>query len=120
MYPNADECLSRRRHGELRTLCDQGHGAWFGAFRDDHMCAGLGVFSDGLGAGRFQHVETHPDCRRRGLVRALLTEAAHHAATPMGVETLVIVADPDYFAADLYRSVGFVDAGTQRIWQRPP
>src|SRR6202035_4319621 len=33
-----------RRMGAIRGVCERGHGAWFGAFRDGEMHSGLGVF----------------------------------------------------------------------------
>lgn len=107
-----------RRHDELRQLCLAGHGVWFGAFAGSQMCSGMGVFTDGRGVARMQHVETHPDHRRRGLARVLLHEATAYALTEMKASSVVIVADPGYFAADMYRAVGFVDVHHQTQWQR--
>ena len=39
--------------------------------------------------------------------------ASRHAFDEMGAETLVMVADPDYVAIRIYRSVGFEDTETQ-------
>ena len=38
----------------------------------------------------------------------------------LGARTLVMVADPDYLAVRIYRSVGFVDGETQLQADRPP
>lgn len=61
-----------------------GHGGWFGAFTGGRMLGGLGIYTDGNGVARFQ-----------------------------SVETLVIVADPEYVATRIYRSVGFDGTETQ-------
>jgi len=39
--------------------------------------------------------------------------ASRYALDEMGAETLVMVADPDYVAIRIYRSVGFEDTETQ-------
>ncbi len=102
----------RRRVQEARELTRAVGAAWFGAFVGGRMCAGAGIASDGHGLARYQNVETHPEFRRRGLARALVAAAGRHAFAELRARTLVIVADPDYHAIDLYRSLGFVDAGT--------
>jgi ribosomal protein S18 acetylase RimI-like enzyme len=98
---------------EDRRLAEAGVGAWFGAVVDDRIVATLGIFADGGGTARYQNVETHPAFRRRGLAGALLRHAARYARERLGAHTVVIVADPDYHAIDLYRSVGFRDAERQ-------
>ena len=109
-----------RRAAELRALVDAGHGVYVGAFIDGRMRAGLGLFTDGSGLGRYQTVETHPDFRRRGLAAGLLALAADRGRTEHGINRLVIAADPDYVAIDLYRRLGFVVAEQQVQWQRSP
>jgi ribosomal protein S18 acetylase RimI-like enzyme len=93
-----------------RQLVAAGHGGWFGAFDGDRLVSQLGLFAAGPGLARFQSVETDPDFRRRGLAGTLVA----HAVDRVGVgRTLVMVADPEYVAIDLYRSLGFVVAETQ-------
>jgi len=99
--------FATRKQAELRLLVEAGHGVWFGAFVDGRVRASLGILTDGGGIGRFQSVETHPDFRRRGLARSLLAAAGTLAQREFGVKELPIVADPEYHAATLYRSVGF-------------
>jgi GNAT superfamily N-acetyltransferase len=96
-----------RRMAGLRRLHDEGHGVWFGAFLDGALASSLGVFTDGTGLARYQNVDTHPDFRNRGLAGTLVHYAAHYARARMGVERLVIVADPDYVAYRIYERVGF-------------
>ena len=103
----AARLFRRRRIAENQALTAAGHGTWFGAFLDGRLVSSLGVVSDGHGYARYQDVDTHPEHRRRGLARRLLHQAGRHAATTLGAHTLVIVADPDYHALELYRSVGF-------------
>ena len=96
-----------RQMAAIRRVCEDGHGGWFGAFCDDQMRASLGIFDAGSGLARFQSVDTHPEHRRRGLASNLLVAAGEYALTELAASTLVIAADPDYFAIDIYRSLGF-------------
>jgi GNAT superfamily N-acetyltransferase len=98
-----------RQMQAIRDACEQGHGAWFGAFRDDQLQAGLGIFNAGAGMARFQSVDTHPAHRRQGLASNLLIAASQYALTQFAASTLVIAADPDYLAIEIYRSLGFRD-----------
>ena len=118
-----------------RDLVRQGDGVWFGAFLDGRLVAELGLVRAGdddldrLGpdaerAGhelaRFQSVETHPEFRRQGLAGTLAHRAARFGLEELGARTLVMVADPDYFAIDLYRSPGFQTHERQLKVQRAP
>lgn len=96
-----------RQMRAIRRVCEQGHGAWFGAFCDGEMRSSLGVFSAGAGLARFQSVDTHPAHRRQGLATNLLLAAGRFALAELAASTLVIAADPDYHAIDVYRSLGF-------------
>jgi GNAT superfamily N-acetyltransferase len=109
------------RSARYRQIQDAGHGAWFGAFVDGTMRAGLGLFTDGSGVARFQAVDTHPDFRGRGLAGTLVHHAAAEGLSWPGVETLVIAADPAYHAIRIYRSVGFDGTETQvQVSRNPP
>jgi ribosomal protein S18 acetylase RimI-like enzyme len=96
-----------RRMAAIRRACGTGRGAWFGAFRDGEMQAGLGIYDAGDGLARFQAVDTHSAHRRQGLATHLLHAAGRHAFARFGARTLVIAADPDYHAIDMYESLGF-------------
>ena len=103
-----------------RQLVEAGHGKWFGAFLDGRLVCQMGLFAAGAGLARFQSVETDPGYRRRGLAGSLVYEVSRYGLGELGAETLVMVADPDYFAIDLYRSVGFDDTERQLQAERPP
>lgn len=103
-----------------RQIVEAGHGAWFGAFIGGRLVAQMGLVSAGDGLARFQAVETDPDYRRRGLAGSLVHHASRHGFGELGADTLVMVADPNYFAIDLYRSVGFAPTETQLLIERPP
>lgn len=96
-------------------------GAWYGAFVDGRLCSSLGLYTDGGGVARFQAVDTHPDHRRRGLAGTLVHHAGSDGLTWPGVDTLVILADPEDDAIRVYRSVGFDGTETQvQLLRKPP
>jgi GNAT superfamily N-acetyltransferase len=103
-----------------RGLAEGGHGGWFGAFADGRLVAQMGLFAAGPGLARFQSVETDPEYRRQGLAGSLVHHASRYGLHELGARTLVMVADPDYFAIDLYRAVGFTPTETQLQVQRAP
>lgn len=108
------------RTAQERDLTTRGRTTWWGAFEGGRLLASLGIVDVGDGLARYQSVKTHPDARRRGLARALLLRAADQAFARPGVDRLVIVADPDYHAADLYRSCGFEDRESALGLLKPP
>jgi RimJ/RimL family protein N-acetyltransferase len=96
----------QRRMAQYKEMTETGLGHWFGAFLNGRLVADLGIFADEE-VGRFQNVETHPDFRRQGICSTMIHETAQYAFEKMGVETLVIAADVDYHAKEIYNSVGF-------------
>ena len=105
--------------------CGDGGDSGDGADGDDseQLVADCGLFRDGSGAsalGRFQSVSTHPAWRRRGLCRALIHAVCRHGFEVMGLQTLVIVADPDDVAIGLYESVGFARGASTWLLERRP
>lgn len=104
----------------IRRLVEGGHGAWFGAFEDDRLLSGMGLFRAGAELARFQSVETRPDARGRGLAGTLVHHASGYGLAGLGARTLVMVADPEYLAIRVYRSVGFAETETQLQAERPP
>jgi len=107
-----------RRAATRRQLTETGTGAWFGAFADGRLLAQLGLFDAGGGHARYQHVETDPEARRRGLAGTLVWHAGLHGRDVLGARTLVIVADADE-ALRVYRSCGFTDRESQLSFERP-
>ena len=104
-----------------RRLCEDGHGAWWGTFVDGQLASCAGIFRTDGATARYQTVGTLPEFRRRGLARATVTAAGLWAADTFATEILVIVADPDYYAIDLYRQVGFeLSEGQLGLQRRPP
>jgi predicted GNAT family acetyltransferase len=80
----------------------------------------MGLFSAGEGLARFQAVETDPEFRRRGLAGSLVHHMSRYGFNVLRARTLVMVADPNYFAMEIYRSLGFVASETQLQVERPP
>jgi GNAT superfamily N-acetyltransferase len=116
----ADPDYYRGRALSRRRITEQGLGVWFGAFDDGRLVCQLGLFLAGHGVARYQHVETDPAVRRRGLAGTLVWQAGRYGLEQLGARTLVIVADRDGDAIRLYRSVGFTDAEGQLGLCRPP
>ena len=83
-----------RRAVARRRLTRAGAGAWFGAFENGRLLAQLGLFDAGDGYARYQHVETDPAARRRGLAGTLVWTAGRYGREVLGTSTFVIVADP--------------------------
>jgi ribosomal protein S18 acetylase RimI-like enzyme len=115
-----DRDFATARAETMRALIEAGHGAWFGAFLDGRLVSSLGLFRTEAGLARFQSVETHPDLRGRGLAGTLVHAASRYGLTELGAHTLVMVADPEYSAIRLYRSLGFADTETQLQAERAP
>lgn len=105
--------FAERRAVADRALCDAGHATWWGAFLGQRLVATMGLVDAGGGLARFQSVETHPDHRGRGVAGTLVHRVAAHGFDEVGARTLVMVADPDYVAVRVYRSVGFRDTEVQ-------
>lgn len=119
-HPDDHPAFVHAKVATNRRLVRAGHGDWFGAFIDDVLVAQLGLFTASPGLARFQMVETHPDFRRHGLAGSLVHHASRFGFDILRAKTLVMVADPDYFAIDLYRSVGFQETQSQLQVERPP
>lgn len=103
-----------------RSLVDQGYGAWWGAYDGGTLLSSMGLFTASPGLARFQHVKTHPDARGRGLAGTLVHRVSTYGFEELGATTLVMVADPDYLAIRIYRSVGFADTERQLQVERKP
>jgi ribosomal protein S18 acetylase RimI-like enzyme len=103
----------QRSTGEARRMVEAGQAEYFGAFSDDRLCSVVGIASDGRGVARYQNVGTRPEFRRRGFASLLLARAGAFGVDEFGARLLVIVADHDGSAADLYRAVGFAPVEQQ-------
>lgn len=100
--------FAENRIENYRTMINAKKGLWMGAFLGDKVVGDLGIFFD-QGIGRFQAVGTNPDFRRIGVCSTLIYQTLLMAREKMNISKFVIVADPDYHASQIYRSVGFKD-----------
>lgn len=127
LEPQAYRAFRTDQMRRYTAMQDAGLGHAFAAFtrtpQGERPVADCGLYRDGRGPGsvaRFQLVETHPQWRRRGLCSALLHRACRHGFEVMGVETLVIVADPQDVAIGIYESLGFRRDGEIYQLERAP
>ena len=111
-------CEGRAR--QFRRLVDGGYGQWWGAFEGGRLLSSMGLFRASPGLARFQSVKTHPDARGRGLAGSLVHAVSRFGFADLEAETLVMVADPEYVAIRVYRSVGFADTEVQVGVERKP
>jgi ribosomal protein S18 acetylase RimI-like enzyme len=116
---DGSEDYQERRAAARRRLTRQGRAAWFGAFEGERLLAQLGLVDAGGGYARYQHVETDPAARRRGLAGTLVWHAGRYGREELGAGTFVIVADPADVAIRVYRACGFADHQSQFSFERP-
>jgi RimJ/RimL family protein N-acetyltransferase len=109
----------RRAMRRIAQMHAAGSAQWFGAFSGQRLVADCGLVHDGT-LGRFQYVETQAAWRRRGLCRALIHHVCRHAFDTLGLQRLVMCADPHDVAIGIYRSIGFVQVETHWCLQRRP
>lgn len=117
--PEARLAFERLRAQAERQQAEAGQGRWFGAFVDGRLVSRAGIVVLGRRA-RYRVVLTHPDFRRRGLAGAVVHAAGEWALSQPGVEQVVIVADTDGPAINLYRSLGLREAGSHIQVERRP
>jgi len=88
-----------------RGLVEAGSGGWFGAFVDGRLVAQMSLVAAGPDSHVFQAVETDADRRRQGPAGSLVQHASRYGFAELGARTLVMVADPNYFAISPYRAL---------------
>lgn len=71
-------------------------------------------------SGHITQLCVHPDCRRRGLARLLLSIAAFHFMRQGASEISLTVTEANTQAIELYRAEGYTSAHTfdATVWQR--
>ncbi|SHO56682.1 GNAT family N-acetyltransferase [Vibrio quintilis] len=102
----AERLYVQRIYAQYRNMHAAGLGGWHGAFIGDQLVASLGLFFDDH-VGRFQNVETHPDFRQRGICKTMVHDISAEAMKTRPVQHLILHADSQYIAAQIYRSVGY-------------
>lgn len=109
----------RRAMQRLAAMHAAGIAHWFGAVVLGELAADCGLVHDGY-LGRFQFVETQGAWRRRGLCRALVHHVCRYAFDTLGLQRLVMCADPHDVAIGIYLSVGFLQVESHWCLQRRP
>jgi ribosomal protein S18 acetylase RimI-like enzyme len=97
-----------------RAMEAAGMGHWYGGFLEGELVTSLGLFHKAddkrvesqTRIARFQSVATHANHLRQGFCQTLVYEVSKQALAD-GIETLVMCADPEYYAIKIYESVGF-------------
>ncbi|MCA9835327.1 MAG: GNAT family N-acetyltransferase [Trueperaceae bacterium] len=109
----------KRKIDRYRKMIDAGLGKWFAAYLDGKMVSYMGLFWQGRLA-RYQNVGTHPDYRRQGIAGTLVHYVGNYGLENIGVDYLVMIADQNYFAKDIYASVGFRETEYLEALELPP
>lgn len=112
--------FKRNQDESYKKLIAENRGGRFGAFKGDLLIADLGIYFEG-DLARYQSVVTHQDHRGIGACGTLVYESGKYALENWGVKTLCMEADPDYHAARIYESVGFVpkENSYSLYWYQP-
>jgi putative acetyltransferase len=93
-----------------RQWLEQGLAKWWGVFEGDQLIGQCGMV-ECEELGRFQSVETHPDWRRRGVCASLISTVARHALGELGKQRLLLSAEINGPALELYKRLGFRETG---------
>ncbi|MCV2369948.1 GNAT family N-acetyltransferase [Roseateles oligotrophus] len=117
--PSGYRIFREQQLRRYRAMQLAGLGHWFGIYRGRQLVADCGLFRQG-DLGRFQHVGTHPEWRRRGLCTVLIDHVLSYGFQRMKLATLVMCADPHDVAIDIYRSLGFASVSRAFAAQRRP
>ncbi|MEO6512842.1 MAG: GNAT family N-acetyltransferase [Nocardioides sp.] len=115
-----DRPFAEARAAQHRRLVEDGHGQYWGAFENGRLLSSMGLYRASPGLARFQTVKTDPDARGRGLAGSLVHAISRFGFAELDAETLVMVADPEYLAIRVYRSVGFTDSEVQVAVEQKP
>lgn len=108
-----------RKQKRYDKMIKAGLGVWFGAYLNGKLVADMGLFHN-KDIARYQTVGTHPEYRRQGIAGTLVHFAGEYGFKQFGVKKLVMIADDDYFAKDIYASVGFKATELIYALERPP
>lgn len=107
------EGYERHRRAQMQryaAMAGRGTALWFGAWCDGVLAADCGLMRDATvpgATGRFQHVSTHPDFRRRGLCSALVHEVTRFGFDAWQLARVVMCADPEDVAVGIYEDLGY-------------
>lgn len=109
-YPGDDGVFRASQMAAAKRMADDGQGDWWGAFLDDQLVGGMGLFFDEARTiGRFQYVTTAITHRRQRVCTTILDHVVRDAFDRIKPEVLVICtgAEDDNPASPAYRNFGF-------------
>jgi len=119
--PEGYRSYLRLQWQRYRTMQAAGQLQWFGLWCDGTLAATCGLIRDAAAegaSGRFQRVVTHAAWRRRGLATALVHAVSAYALRQWRLAEVYMAADPAEAAIGIYRSLGYLDLGTDWGLQR--
>ena len=103
----------------LLVLCRE-HGTGFVALSEDGIPLAYVGMTYAADEGSITNVATHPDARRQGLGRAVVSALLAHAPTLGLTDIYLEVRVSNEAAIALYRSLGFEEIGRRRHFYRQP
>lgn len=103
----------------LLVLCRE-HGAGFVALSEDNTPLAYVGMTYAADEGSITNVATHPDARRQGLGRAVVSALLSHAISLGLTDVYLEVRVSNEPAIALYRSLGFEEIGRRRHFYRQP
>ena len=101
----------------LRSQLDKSDSRCTIAVEDDRIIGFL-AFEQVLDEGSVVEIAVHPDCRRKGIARSLITDAIQNAD---GLDTVFLeVRESNSPAVGLYESLGFERIGVRKGYYQKP
>lgn len=122
-YPEDAGVFRTKQMVASKRMTDEGHGNWWGAFLNDQLVGGMGLYFDAAKSiGRFQYVTTAAAHRRKRVCSTILDHAVRHAFATVNPQTLVISTDAEDNnpAIPTYRNFGFRDAMRSYAFRQTP
>lgn len=105
----AEQNVIDQMRGLARRISEATDKRCFAAYQGDEIASVCELYSDGLTA-QIEDVATLEEHRNKGLGKAVVLRALHEAQT-WGHEMVFLVADDEDWPKELYRKLGFEDAG---------
>jgi GNAT superfamily N-acetyltransferase len=96
------------RSGEVRAICEHGHGTVWLARKAGLPVGRVTLLCDGMGLAAVDDVVTHPVYRRAGVATTLVHHAIRVHLAEHAEDAVVLLADPFSAAERLYGRLGFV------------
>jgi len=103
---------------QYKSLVNQGKGKWFVAYLNNIHASDLGIFYQ-KNIARVQRVATNSQFRRMKIASLLLAYAIKDMKKEYSIDQVIVSADPDYYAIDLYKKLGFSTIEEQYMIYNP-